>query len=104
MVNRVIIQSQHLREAFSELSDLPGAANVSITMAPAEPYFQLSAAGSVGTCTVSFPQVWCGASSCWELMPLAVRARCVCFAADDDCSVTLASAGVVPCLTIAVRW
>ena len=59
MVNRVIIQSQHLREAFSELSDLPGAANVSITMAPAEPYFQLSAAGSVGTCTVSFPQVWC---------------------------------------------
>ncbi len=56
-VNRCGLQSSIFKEAFVELSELPGAVTVSVTMSPTEPYLQLAAAGSMGSCTVEFPQV-----------------------------------------------
>ncbi len=55
-INRAVIRSLHLREAFIELAELPGAASVEITFAPTEPYLQFEAAGSGGSCVVDFPQ------------------------------------------------
>ena len=56
IVNRAVIQSDHLKEAFLEFNDLQGAATVSVLMTPSAPYFRLSAAGSMGSCTVDFPK------------------------------------------------
>jgi hypothetical protein len=56
-VNRAAIVSSHLREAFAELQELPGAANITLTMSPSEPYFRLAASGAAGSCKVDFPQV-----------------------------------------------
>jgi Repair protein Rad1/Rec1/Rad17 len=55
-LSRALLKSAHLKEAFAELGDLPGAANIEVTMAPAYPYFRLAAAGSGGSCAVDFPQ------------------------------------------------
>ena len=46
--NRAWLKSEHLREAFAELSDLPGASTVTVYMAPHQPHLRLSA---VGACT-----------------------------------------------------
>jgi hypothetical protein len=55
-LNRALLKSAHLKEAFAELGDLPGAANIEVTMAPTYPYLRLAAAGSGGSCAVDFPQ------------------------------------------------
>ena len=56
IVNRALIRSLHLKDAFAELSDLPGAANINITFSPTEPYLRIGASGSGGSCYIDFPQ------------------------------------------------
>ena len=53
--NRAILPSEHLRDAFSELSELPGATTVSVLMSPQRPFFRLSAQGQNGSCEIEFP-------------------------------------------------
>jgi cell cycle checkpoint protein len=55
-VNKLILHSDRLRDAFLELSDLPGASNIKILVSPSAPYFRLSACGQFGVCEVDFAQ------------------------------------------------
>lgn len=55
VVNKGIVKSDLLREAFFELGELPGAATVNVLMSPAAPFFQLSADGQATSCRIDFP-------------------------------------------------
>ena len=55
-VGQAIIFSDALSDAFCEIYSLPGAATVSLMMSPAAPFFQLSAEGTTGKCTIEFPK------------------------------------------------
>mmetsp|Transcript_2189 Transcript_2189/g.5047 ORF Transcript_2189/g.5047 Transcript_2189/m.5047 type:complete len:360 (-) Transcript_2189:109-1188(-) len=55
-VNRMIVKSSQLRDAFAELGELAGAATVSVLMSPQKPFFRLSADGQLASCSVDFPQ------------------------------------------------
>ncbi|CAM9644118.1 unnamed protein product [Chrysoparadoxa australica] len=55
-VCRCILKSEHLKEAFQELSDVPGAAGMTVAVSKASPNFRLSTAGSLGTCEIDFPK------------------------------------------------
>jgi len=55
IVNKVLVESSQLRDAFVELSDLPAAATVSILMSPEKPYLRLTAHGQMASCVVDFP-------------------------------------------------
>ena len=52
VVNQTIIRSERLREAFSELSDCPGASAICLTMSPKEPQFRMEARGSLFSLTI----------------------------------------------------
>ena len=52
VLNRAIIKSDRLRDAFMELADLPGASAVCLTMSPREPRFRMEARGSLFTLTI----------------------------------------------------
>jgi cell cycle checkpoint protein len=54
-VGEVIVLSDSLREAFSEIYNLPGAASVYLSLSPSAPYFQISAVGNAGRCDIEFP-------------------------------------------------
>ena len=55
-IGQAIIFSESLSDAFCEIYSLPGAATVSLLISPAPPYFQLSAEGTTGKCTIEFPK------------------------------------------------
>jgi hypothetical protein len=52
VINQAIVRSERLREAFSELSDCPGASAICLTMSPREPQFRMEARGSLFTLTI----------------------------------------------------
>ena len=52
VINQTIIRSERLREAFSELSDCPGASAICLTMSPREPQFRMEARGSLFSLTI----------------------------------------------------
>ena len=45
-----------LREAISDLSDLPGASTVRVTVSNDEPYFHLSSGGNYGSLELFLPR------------------------------------------------
>ena len=55
-VGQAIIFSDSLSDAFCEIYSLPGAATVSLLISPVSPFFQLSAEGTTGKCTIEFPK------------------------------------------------
>lgn len=55
VLNKGVVKSELLREAFAELGELPGAATVNVLMSPTQPYFQLSADGQAASCRIDFP-------------------------------------------------
>ena len=55
-VGQAIIFSDSLSDAFCEIYSLPGAATVSLLISPVAPFFQLSAEGTTGKCTIEFPK------------------------------------------------
>ena len=55
-VGQAVIFSDALSDAFCEIYSLPGAATVSLLMSPVAPFFQLSAKGTTGECTIDFPK------------------------------------------------
>ncbi|GBG31537.1 Cell cycle checkpoint protein RAD1 [Hondaea fermentalgiana] len=55
-VNRMVVKSAQLRDAFAELGELTGAATVAVLMSPKKPFFRLSADGQLASCSVDFPQ------------------------------------------------
>mmetsp|Transcript_8027 Transcript_8027/g.9180 ORF Transcript_8027/g.9180 Transcript_8027/m.9180 type:complete len:345 (-) Transcript_8027:885-1919(-) len=56
VVNKGIVKSDQLRDAFSELSELPGAATVSVLMSPEAPFFRLRTQGQTASCEIDFPK------------------------------------------------
>jgi len=66
--NKAWIRAEHLREAFAELADLPGASTVTIYMAPRAPHFRLSAVGE--QCVV-----WCRVTCLSCMGDMTGRAR-----------------------------
>jgi hypothetical protein len=55
IVGSVIVLSDSLRDAFSEIYSLPGATSVYLLLSPTAPFFQLAAIGSTGRCDIEFP-------------------------------------------------
>ena len=55
-VLRAILKSEVLKEAISELSDLPGAGSVRVSVAPHEPHFHLAAGGVYGALEIFLPK------------------------------------------------
>jgi hypothetical protein len=55
-VARCIIKSESLKEAFQELSDLPGAATMTIRVSQTSPHFRLASGGSMGCSEIEFPK------------------------------------------------
>eukprot|EP00941_MAST-03F_sp_MAST-3F-sp1_P000139 g139.t1 len=55
IINKAIIKSQYLRDAFQELTDMAGAASVILRLSPTEPNFRMCAKGNVGSCYIDFP-------------------------------------------------
>ena len=53
--NRVIIASDRLRDAFGEISDLPGASTCNMLISPEAPFFRISTMGEHGSCQIDFP-------------------------------------------------
>mmetsp|Transcript_942 Transcript_942/g.1853 ORF Transcript_942/g.1853 Transcript_942/m.1853 type:complete len:399 (+) Transcript_942:74-1270(+) len=54
--NKCVVTASQLREAFSMLQDMPGAATVSVLLSPNKPFFRLSTYGQLLSCIVDFPQ------------------------------------------------
>ena len=54
VVNKAIIKSARLREAFAELSDVSGAATVALRMSPQDPAFRMEAVGALGSVFIDF--------------------------------------------------
>lgn len=55
-VLRAILKSEVLKEAISDLSDLPGAGSVRVAVAPQEPHFHLTAGGVYGALEIFLPR------------------------------------------------
>lgn len=55
-VFRAILKSEVLREAISDLSDLPGASTVRVTVSNDEPHFHLSSGGNYGSLQLFLPR------------------------------------------------
>jgi len=53
-VNKGIVQSERLRDAFLEVDDIAGASTVRISMGPSAPFFRLSCLGQASSCDVDF--------------------------------------------------
>lgn len=52
--NKVIVDAEHLRDAFDELDW--SCPQVNVVLAPESPYFRLSTVGSVATCQIDYPK------------------------------------------------
>jgi hypothetical protein len=53
-MNKAIVPSEQLKDAFAELAELQGASHVSLSMNPAAPYLRLSTEGETGICFIDF--------------------------------------------------
>jgi hypothetical protein len=53
---KAVVKSDALRDAFIELSELPGAAQVRLLMSRQAPHLVLSAKGDSSSCEIEFPQ------------------------------------------------
>jgi cell cycle checkpoint protein len=53
-LNKLIIKSDCLRDAFTELAETPGATSISVLISPTAPFFRLTADGSIGSCRIDF--------------------------------------------------
>jgi hypothetical protein len=54
-IGEVILLSESLRDAFSEIYSMPGAASVNLMLSQKAPFFQLVAVGNNGRCEIEFP-------------------------------------------------
>ncbi len=55
-VFRAILKSEVLREAISDLSDLPGASTVRVHVSPHDPHFHLASGGTFGSLDLFLPK------------------------------------------------
>ena len=54
-IGEIIVLSESLRDAFSEIYSMPGAASVNLLLSQEAPFFQLVAVGNNGRCEIEFP-------------------------------------------------
>ena len=85
-VFRAILKSEVLREAISDLSDLPGASTVRVTVSNDEPYFHLSSGGNYGSLELFLPRTsevggcvrgWVSGNGCVPVCGMC-RQACMC--------------------------